>query len=93
MTIGMSTQNNQNTIYRKSRNYGCNTHLWDASVNEYWELFTQKKRICPNRVNNNKPTTTTAATTTNRSTYYSKKHGPILQNQRCPTHLNICKVQ
>ena len=73
MTIGMSTQNNQNTIYRKSRNYGCNTHLWDASVNEYWELFTQKKRICPNRVNNNKPTTTTAATTTNRSTYYSKK--------------------
>ena len=85
---------NQNTIYTKSCNYGCNTQIyWNASVNEYWEVFTQKKHICPNRVNNNKPTTTTAATTTNRPTYYSKNQGPILPNQRSPTHLNIFKVQ
>ena len=71
----MSSSNNQNNIYPKSCNYGCNTQIyWNASVNEYWEVFTQKKHICPNR-SSNKPTTTTATTTTvtNRPTYYSKK--------------------
>jgi hypothetical protein len=62
-----------NNIYPKSCVYNCNTQIyWNASVNEYWEVFTQKKHICPNRVNN-KPTTTTAATTSNKPTYYSKK--------------------
>jgi hypothetical protein len=92
MTIGMSTQNNQNTIYRKSRNYGCNTPLWDASVNEYWELFTQKKRICPNKVNNNQQLQLQQQQPID-PLIIAKNHGPILQNQRCPTNLNICKGQ
>ena len=69
---------NQNNIYPKACNYQCNTQIsWNTSVNQYWEVFTQKKHICPNRVNNNKPpttntTTTSAAATTNRPTYYNK---------------------
>jgi hypothetical protein len=67
----MSNQTNNN-IYPKPCNYGCNTQIyWNSSVNEYWEVFTKKKHICPSRVNNNKPPTT-AATITNRPTYYNK---------------------
>ena len=59
--------------------YNCNTQIyWNTSVNEYWEVFTKKKHICPNRVN--KPvtanTSATAGTTTSNTkptTYYSKK--------------------
>jgi hypothetical protein len=72
----MSTQNN---IYPKSCNYGCNTQIyWNTSVNEYWEVFTQKKHICPNRVNN-KPSVTSSNTSSatagvsTKPTYYSKK--------------------
>src|SRR5687768_16699904 len=62
----MSSQN----IYPKSCVYNCNTQIyWNTSTNEYWEVFTKKKHICPNRSNNN----TTAATTTNKPTYYNKK--------------------
>ena len=59
--------------------YNCNTQIyWNTSVNEYWEVFTKKKHICPNRVN--KPVTTTSnnvagtvARTNTKPTYYSKK--------------------
>jgi hypothetical protein len=50
----MSNQTNNN-IYPKPCNYGCNTQIyWNSSVNEYWEVFTKKKHICPNRSTNNK---------------------------------------
>jgi hypothetical protein len=63
----------QNNIYPKSCNYGCNTQIyWNKSVNEYWEVFTKKKHICPNRVNNNKPPTTAGTTAISRPTYYKK---------------------
>ena len=69
-----SNNNNNQNINPRPCVYGCNTQIyWNSSVNEYWEVFTQKKHICPNRVNNNKPTTATAATTSNKPTYYSKK--------------------
>ncbi len=49
---------NQNNIYPKACNYGCNTQIyWNASVNEYWEVFSQKRHLCPNRTN--KPATNT----------------------------------
>jgi hypothetical protein len=76
----MSTQNNN--IYPKACSYQCGVQIyWNNSTNEYWEVFTKKKHICPNRVNNNnKPITTTsnnvtASTTTSNTkpTYYSKK--------------------
>jgi hypothetical protein len=74
----MSTQN-QNNINPKSCNYGCNTQIyWNSSVNEYWEVFTKKKHICPNRSStksksNNVTQSTTNTAPTNRPTYYNKK--------------------
>ena len=66
-----STNNNQN-INSKSCSYGCGIQIfWNTSENTYYEVFTKKKHICPNR-SNNKPTTTITNTTT-RPTYYNKK--------------------
>ncbi|MGZ5472182.1 MAG: hypothetical protein ACXWEW_11200 [Nitrososphaeraceae archaeon] len=69
-----STNNNQN-INPKSCVYNCNTQIyWNVATNEYWEVFTKKKHICPNRVN--KPSTITTNSLTgvsNKPTYYSKK--------------------
>ena len=76
----MSTQN-QNNIYPKPCAYNCNTLIyWNHSTNEYWEVFTKKKHICPNRVNN-KPSVSSSNTSSvtgvgvsaTKSTYYSKK--------------------
>lgn len=67
----MSNQN----IIPKDCSYGCNTRIyWNTAVNEYWEVFSKKKHICPNRTNNNN-TNTTTTNNTNRSTssFYSKK--------------------
>ena len=71
-----TSKQNQN-INPKSCNYGCNTQIyWNSSVNEYWEVFTKKKHICPNRVNNKPVTnanTSATAGVSNKPTYYSKK--------------------
>ena len=71
---------NQN-IQPKPCVYNCGVQIfWNTSNSEYWEVFTKKKHICPNRVNN-KPITSNN-TSSNRSinktsntkpTYYSKK--------------------
>ena len=71
--------NQNNNIYPKPSVYNCGIQIyWNTSVNEYWEVFTKKKHICPNRVN--KPTipniTKSVGTTTTsntKPTYYSKK--------------------
>lgn len=69
----MSTQN----IIPKDCSYGCSTRIyWNTAENAYFEVFNQKRHICPNRVNNKPITATanTAATTSNtKPTYYSKK--------------------
>jgi hypothetical protein len=68
----MSSNNQNNIINPKSCTYGCNTQIyWNTSVNEYWEVFTQKKHICPNRVNNKNSKPTTSNNT--KPTYYNKK--------------------
>ena len=50
-----------NTVINpKDCSYGCNTHIyWNVFENAYFEVFAQKKHICPNRVTNNKSTTNT----------------------------------
>ena len=72
---------NQN-IQPKSCVYNCGVQIfWNASTSEYWEVFTKKKHICPNRVNkpsvtpnNNTSAVGTTTTTSNtKPTYYSKK--------------------
>ena len=50
----------QNNIYPKPCNYGCSTKIyWNNSANEYWEVFTKKEHICPNRTQQSKTITTT----------------------------------
>ena len=42
---------NQN-IYPKPCVYNCGVQIfWNTASSEYWEVFTKKKHICPNRVN------------------------------------------
>jgi hypothetical protein len=71
----MSSTSNINP---KPCNYGCNTRIyWDVNQNAYFEVFSQKRHICPNIPhNNNKPIIPTTASTTisnPKLTYYSKK--------------------
>ncbi|HEX2407237.1 MAG TPA: hypothetical protein VHJ38_08510 [Nitrososphaeraceae archaeon] len=68
--MSSSSNTTTNVINPKPCNYNCGTRIyWNTGSSEYWEVFTKKKHICPNRFNNN----TTAATTTNKPTYYNKK--------------------
>jgi len=72
----------QSNIYPKTCTYGCGLQIyWNTSVNEYWEVLTQKKHICTNRQTNK-------STTTSNSTYYccllsnnlymnTDKNGPV----------------
>ena len=42
--------------------YNCGIQIyWNTSVNEYWEVFTKKKHICPNRTRNTITNTATTA--------------------------------
>jgi hypothetical protein len=72
----MSNQTNNN-IHPKSCTYGCNTQIyWNITTNEYWEVFTKKKHICPNRVNKSSVTNTNTSAITgvsNKPIYYNKK--------------------
>ena len=65
-----------NTIYPKPCIYNCGIQIfWNTATSEYLEVFTKKKHICPNRVNNKTQTTTYQTTTSNtKPTYYNKKH-------------------
>ena len=69
------------SINPKPCSYGCDTRIyWDTKENAYFEVFNQKRHICPNRVNkpssvpNNTSAASGATTTSNtKPTYYSKK--------------------
>jgi hypothetical protein len=53
---------NQN-INPRSWVYGCGIQIyWNTSVNEYCEVFTKKKHLCPNRENKSSGTTPTLGT-------------------------------
>ena len=70
-----TTSNQHNNIYPKSCIYNCGVQIfWNTATSEYWEVFTKKKHICPNRVNN-KPITSAVvgSATSTKPTYYSKK--------------------
>ena len=65
-----------NTIINpKPCNYNCGTRIyWNLSENAYWEVFSKKKHVCPNRSNK---ITTTNNNTNNASNvnhlFYNKK--------------------
>jgi hypothetical protein len=63
MSSSTSTNNNNQNINPRSCVYGCGIQIyWNTSVNEYWEVFTKKKHICPNRGNKFSGTTPTIGT-------------------------------
>src|SRR5215204_2718723 len=71
----MSSTSNINP---KPCNYGCNTRIyWDVNQNVYFEVFSQKRHICPNIPHNSNkpiiPTTASTPTSNTKATYYSKK--------------------
>lgn len=67
-----STTNNINS---KPCVYGCGIQIyWNSSVNEYWEVFTKKKHICPNRGQKSTTTTTTTAAGITPSSTTLKPH-------------------
>ena len=78
----MASNNNQN-INPRPCVYNCGVQIyWNTATSEYWEVFTKKKHICPNRVNN-KPATTNnnpsavpniaVTNTSTKPTYYNRK--------------------
>ena len=67
----MSSNTNQN-ISSKLCVYGCGINLYfNTSTNEYWEVFTKKKHVCPNRSNQQKSTIYTHSVN-NKPNYYNK---------------------
>jgi hypothetical protein len=67
---------NQNNIIPKDCSYGCSTRIyWNTTENVYFEVFSQKKHSCPNRVKKSSVTSfnNNSTTTTNKPIYYSKR--------------------
>ena len=49
-----NTTSNNNGINPKPCVYNCSTRIyWNTQENSYFEVFTKKKHICPNRSSNN----------------------------------------
>jgi hypothetical protein len=70
-----TTSNQNNNIYLKPCVYNCGIQIyWNTATSEYWEVFTKKKHICPNRVNKASATNTTNSPTgvSSKPTYYKK---------------------
>jgi hypothetical protein len=65
-------QNNNNNINPRPCVYGCGIQIyWNASVNEYWEVFTKKKHICPNIVPNKNKSSVTPPSNAPKPYYYN----------------------
>lgn len=72
----MSSSNVTN-INPKDCVYGCNTRIyWNTLISEYWEVFTKKKHICPNRSSNNNKSvaTQTPNNTIPKPTHYNNNY-------------------
>ena len=64
--------NQQNNIIPKDCSYGCSTRIyWNTAENAYFEVFNQKKHVCPNRTNNSNASK--LSTTIPKPNYYNKK--------------------
>lgn len=86
----MSSTNQNNIINPKPCSYNCGTRIyWNVSENAYFEVFSKKKHVCPNR--SNKTTTTNNntnnASNVNRPSFYSKK--PWINKQKMSNSLEL----
>ena len=67
-----STNNNNQNINPRHCVYGCGIQIyWNASVNEYWEVLTKKRHICPNIVSNKNKTSITPPSNAPKPYYYN----------------------
>ena len=61
-------------IRPKSYTYGCGVEIyWNTEENTYWELYSRKKHICPNRTTTKKPSVITSPSNAAKPIYYNKK--------------------
>ena len=85
-----SPSNTSTNINPKDCSYGCLTRIyWNTSENAYFEVFSKKKHVCPNR--SNKTTTTNNNTSNssnvNRQSFYNKK--PLVNKQKTSNSLEL----
>ena len=75
MSSSSNTTNNNNqnnNINPRPCVYGCGIQIyWNASVNEYWEVLTKKRHICPNIVSNKNKTSITPPSNAPKPYYYN----------------------
>ena len=89
--MSSSYSNTNQNINPKPCVYNCGVQIyWNTATSEYWEVFTKKKHLCPNRVNNKAVTSAvvgTGATNTSNTkpSYYNKK---LWSNQPKPKMSN-----
>jgi hypothetical protein len=70
--MSSSNRNNNNNINPRPCVYGCGIQIyWNASVNEYWEVLTKKRHICPNIVSNKNKTSITPPSNAPKPYYYN----------------------
>ena len=75
----MSSKDSDATKF-KTCIYGCNTQIfWNTEHNEYWEAYTSKKHICPNRGNYGNKSTIVSS---NTSYAYRKGRYSTLSKQK-----------
>ena len=66
------SSSNTNNINPRPCVYGCGIQIyWNASVNEYWEVLTKKRHICPNIVSNKNKTSMTPPSNAPKPYYYN----------------------
>ena len=96
--MSSSYSNTNQNINPKPCVYNCGVQIfWNTRTNEYCEVFTKKKHICPNSARNGKSvtqstTTNNIATTATNKLHIIKnhtmQHNNSNLNQRCLIHLN-----
>jgi hypothetical protein len=70
--MSSSTNNNNQNINPRPCVYGCGIQIyWNNLVNEYWEVLTKKRHICPNIVSNKNKTSITPPSNAPKPYYYN----------------------
>jgi hypothetical protein len=73
-------------IKPKSCSYGCGVEIyWNVGENTYFELYSRKKHICPNRIpynSNNKPSAINPPTYAMKPKYYNNKISDLSNNNK-----------
>jgi hypothetical protein len=90
MSSSTSNNNNQN-INPRSCVYGCGIQIyWNAPVNEYWEVLTKKRHICPNIISNKNKISITPPSNAPKPYYYNSTKKATFSSAnpkpKCLTH-------